>query len=188
MPSTDRLMETRSLVPLSVQLARRWVVDYFNSHDSSVCAAFITPDYALRIGEYVFAGRDTQWLPAVQKQMDQFPGMGMTVHQVLANEHHAAVSFTEHGASGGAGGPRACWSGVAIYHCNGEQLDGCVAQEDYMAHSRQLRSGLPDPIAAPAPAPWDTVSLASDPQAENVVRQWLDQDWPRPPGQVVCDD
>ena len=26
-----------------VQLLRRWVVDYFNSHDSSVAAAFIVP-------------------------------------------------------------------------------------------------------------------------------------------------
>ena len=54
-----------------VQLLRRWVVDYFNSHDRSVACEFILPSYALEIGDYVFAGRDEQWLPAVDQQMQE---------------------------------------------------------------------------------------------------------------------
>ncbi len=172
----------------TVALARRWVVDYFNRHDASAAREFTTPDYTLLIGEYRFAGRDEQWLPAVQKQMDTFPGLGMTVHQVVASPDRAAVLFTQHGASGGNGGRIACWSGVAIYRSNGQQLSGCVAQEDYMTRQRQLKSGVADIIEAPAPAPWDTVALPPDAQAEAVVRQWLTKSWPSSVAGVRCDD
>jgi len=77
-------MSSASLVSSSpVQLMRRWAVDYFNSHDASVAHEFIVPSYTLEIGDYTFAGRDEQWLPAVQQQMQAFPGMGMTVHQLI---------------------------------------------------------------------------------------------------------
>ena len=171
-----------------VHLARRWVVDYFNSHDASAAHEFATPDYTLHIGEYTFAGRDAQWLPAVQKQMDTFPGLGMTVHQVLAGSSRVAVLFTQHGASGGGDGRRTCWSGVAIYRSNGQQLTGCVAQEDYQTRQRQLKSGVADLIDPPAPAPWDTAVLPPDAQAEAVVRQWLSTSWPSTVSGVRCDD
>ena len=192
-----------------VHLARRWVVDYFNSHDASAAREFATPGYTLRIGEYTFAGRDAQWLPAVQKQMDTFPGLGMTVHHVLAGADRVAVLFTQHGASGGSGGrlsrradPKAhspearsaegsrvaCWSGVAIYLSDGQQLCGCVAQEDYMTRQRQLKSGVADVVEAPAPAPWDTPVLPPDREAEAVVSRWLTGSWPSPIAGVRCDD
>jgi len=186
MASADS-MTVASQPPCSVvQLARRWVVDYFNRHDASAAREFVAPDYALRIGEYTFAGRDAQWLPAVQKQMDLFPGLGMTVHQVLAGTDQVAVWFSQHGVA--AGGRVACWSGVAIYQSNGQQLTGCVAQEDYMTRQRQLKSGVGDPLDAPTPAPWDTVPLPPDLQAEAVVRQWLSQSWPLADAAVRCDD
>lgn len=171
-----------------VELARQWVVDYFNRHDDSAAPAFATENYTLHIGEYIFAGRDMQWLPAVRKQMEIYPGLGMTVHQVLAGKDRVAVLFTQHGASGGIGGRVTCWSGVAIYRSNGQQLTGCVAQEDYMTRQRQLKSGVPDTIEAPTPAPWDTASLPADPQAEAVVRQWLTASWPGNIAGVRCDD
>jgi hypothetical protein len=169
-------------------LMRRWVVDYFNRQDASACAQFIAPDYALRIGETVFAGRDTQWLPAVDKQFQTFPGMGMTVHQVLVGSDRVATLFSEHGASGGVGGRMAVWSGVGIYRSNGSQLTGCVAQEDYMTRLRQLKSGVADPVEPPAVAPWDTVAMPPDLQAERVVRNWLAQSWPVADSSVRCDD
>ncbi|MBL8339450.1 MAG: ester cyclase [Rhodoferax sp.] len=171
-----------------VQLARRWVVDYFNRQDAAAARAFITPDYALEIGDVVFAGRDTAWLPAVAKQMETFPGMGMTVHQVLAGTDRVAVCFTEHGASGGPGGRVAVWSGVAIYRSNGTQLTGCVAQEDYLTRLRQLKSGQADPVDPPAAAPWDALALPPDPAAEAAVRRWLMGSWPHPEAAVRCDD
>ena len=138
------MTQTRLAPHPAVQLARRWVVDYFNSQDVAAAREFIAPEYALEIGDHLFDGRDTQWLPAVAQQFAQFPGMGMTVHQVVAGsgskEGHVAVCFSEHGASGGPGGPTAVWSGVGIYRAERERLVGCCAQEDYATRSRQLRS------------------------------------------------
>ena len=42
----------------ALPLLRRWVNDYFNRHDDAAARAFIAPDYALHIGDVVFAGRD----------------------------------------------------------------------------------------------------------------------------------
>ena len=186
------MSQTRSMPHPAVQLARRWVVDYFNGQNEAAARAFIAPEYALEIGDHVFDGRDTQWLPAVAQQFAQFPGMGMTVHQVLvgsgSKEGRVAVCFSEHGASGGPGGPIAVWSGVGIYRAEGERLVGCCAQEDYMTRSRQLRSGVCDAVDAPAPAPWDSVPLRSNLEAEAVVCRWLQQSWPAAPASVRVDD
>ena len=178
--------------PPSVLLARQWVVNYFNAQSDEAARGFIAPDYALDIGDHLFSGRDTQWLPAVAQQFAQFPGMGMTVHQVLPGSgeqaDRVAVCFSEHGASGGAGGPVAVWSGVAIYYAQGERLVFCCAQEDYTTRGRQLRQGTPDPVDPPAPAPWDTPALGASPEAETVVRHWLSQSWPRVSAGVRVDD
>jgi len=175
-----------------VALARRWVVDYFNGQSDEAAREFIWPEYALEIGDYLFDGRDTQWLPAVRQQFEQFPGMGMTVHQVLPGSDdkadRVAVWFSEHGAAGGPGGKAAAWSGVAIYRARGERLVGCCAQEDYFTRSRQLRAGCTDAIDPPAAAPWDTLPQGANPAAESVVRQWLTCAWPAAVAEVRVDD
>lgn len=168
-----------------VALARRWVVDYFNRHDDSAAREFIAPGYTLRIGDTTFAGRDDQWLPAVRQQFDLFPGLGMTVHQVLPGSGRVAVWFSEHGASGGR---VAAWSGVAIYRSEAGRLVGCVAQEDYTTRLRQLKSGVADAVDPPAAAPWDAEALPPQADAEAVVRQWLQQSWPISVNAVRCDD
>lgn len=180
MPSTEN-------PPPILGLMRRWVLDFFNCHDASVCRDILAPDYVLRIGDHTISGRDAQYVPAVQQQLDQFPGLGMTVHRVLVGQDQIALQFTEHGASGGPGGRVACWSGVALYRSQGAQLVGCVAQEDYLARQRQLKSGMADPIDRPAPAPWDEAAHAPDPHAEEVVQRWLRHPWPAA-RHVACDD
>jgi hypothetical protein len=182
------MADPASPVPPSVRLARRWVVDYFNSQDEAAAREFCDEDYTLHIGHTVFAGRDAQWLPAVRLQMDRFPGLGMTVHQVVASDSRAAVLFTQHGTDGGPGGRVTCWGGIAIYERRGERLSGCVAQEDYMTRQRQLKSGSPDPVDPPSPNPWDTVLHAADPRAEQVVRDWLEGAWPKEPPVRVDDE
>ncbi|MGV0818158.1 nuclear transport factor 2 family protein [Martelella sp. AMO21009] len=167
----------------ALALVRRWVVDYFNSHDSAAAREFCAPDYALSIGDVVLAGRDEVWLPAVEIQMRNFPGMGMTVHQTVTGEGWAAVWFSEHGASKGKA---AVWSGVAIYRTDGKVLTGCVAQEDYMTRRRQLKSGVADPVDPPAVAPWDVEAQPRNAEAEAIVAQWLQGAWPR--DGAICDD
>ncbi len=171
----------RSALPL----LRRWVVDYFNRHDEVAARAFIAPEYALHIGNLVFAGRDESWLPAVAEQMRLFPGLGMTVHQTLAGEDWAAVWFSEHGATNGR---VACWSGVAIYFRDGERLTHCIAQEDYMTRQRQLKSGVADGIEPPAAAPWDVAPLPRNEAGEDLVRHWLNGSWPTGTPAIRCDD
>ena len=116
---------------VALRLARRWIVDYFNSHDSAAAREFITPEYVLEIGDYIFAGHDERWLPAVAEQMRLFPGLGMTVHHVVPAADRVAVYFSEHGASDGRA---AVWSGVGIYRSRGTRLVSCVAQEIGRAH------------------------------------------------------
>ena len=54
------------------------------------------PDYRLRIGDAVIAGRDEQYLPAVQSQFEQFPGLTMTIHRVIASPDRAALWLLAH--------------------------------------------------------------------------------------------
>ncbi len=189
---SQALQRPQALACTPVQLARRWVVEYFNGQSDEAARAFIAPGYALEIGDYLFDGRDTQWLPAVRQQFNQFPGMGMTVHQVVAGSgdkaDRVAVCFSEHGAAGGPGGKAAAWSGVGIYRARGDQLVGCCAQEDYTTRARQLRAGTTDPVDPPAAAPWDTLPLGSNPQAEAVACAWLAQSWPQAQAAVRVDD
>lgn len=168
----------------TLALLRRWVVDYFNRHDSDAARDFCAPDYALSIGDVVLSGRDDVWLPAVEVQMRNFPGLGMTVHQTIAGEGWAAIWFSEHGASKSKA---AVWSGVGIYRSDGDVLTGCVAQEDYFTRRRQLKSGTCDPVDAPMAAPWDVGLAPSNPEAEASVLAWLEGSWPLPGG-VRCDD
>ena len=164
---------------------KRWVVNYFNQHSDEAAREFIAPDYKLEIGDVVFAGRDTQWLPAVQQQFKLFPSLSMTVHQAIAGENWAAAWFSEHGASDGKS---ACWSGVAIYIHDGEKLIRCVAQEDYFTRHRQMKSGVSDHLEAPAVAPWDLPQEAPNQEAMGIVSQWLNKSWPPSEKLVRCDD
>ena len=166
-------------------LLRRWVTDYFNRHDAAACADFIAANYSLHIGDTVFVGRDSEWLPAVDRQMQSFPGLAMTVHRVVSGPGWAAACFSEHGASDGRA---ACWSGVGIYFSDGERLIRCIAQEDYMTRARQLKSGRPDPVEPPAVAPWDGVPGLPNPEAETVVRDWLGTSWPLETASIRVDD
>ena len=169
----------------TLALLRRWVVDYFNSHDPAACADFVAPDYRLHIGDTLFAGRDTEWLPAVDTQMALFPGLGMTVHRTLCGPGWAGVYFSEHGATEGGA---AVWSGIAIYRSDGTRLTSCVAQEDYMTRQRQLKNGTVDPVEPPAVAPWDSKACAPDPAAQTAVRDWLQTGWPLTDASIRVDD
>lgn len=170
---------------LALSLLRRWVVEYFNGHNADAARQFIASDYALSIGDVVFAGRDDAWLPAVDVQIKAYPGLGMTVHQTLTGDGWAAVWFSEHGETEGIA---AVWSGVGIYRADDKVLTGCVAQEDYMTRRRQLKSGVADAVDPPAVAPWDTQPKPANPEAEVVVRDWLAGGWPCAETAVRCDD
>jgi SnoaL-like domain len=171
-----------------VKLAHGFTVDFFNGHNVSACTRIMAPDYSLRLGDFLIDGRDAQYMPALQQQFEQFPGIVMTAHKVVCNGDRIALHVTEHGASGGVGGRVAAWTAIALYRWNGTQLSSCLAQEDYASRRRQLKSGVADPIDPPMAAPWDIAPSEPNHVAEQQVTEWLQTSaWMTTP-QVVVDD
>jgi hypothetical protein len=158
-----------------IDALRKFAVSFMTGHDPSVCTQIMDPAYCLTIGRHVLAGRDDIYLPAVVKQLGMFPGLTMTVHDVIAAPGHAAFHFSEHGASGGAGGPVARWGGIALFQWNGTVFTSCVANEDYASRRRQVKSGISEPVPVAHIAPWDSPIGTPNAVAEAVVREWLHQ-------------
>lgn len=152
---------------------RGFAVDFLTSHDTSAVEWVMDPAYRLSISGHVFDGRDAQYLPATAAQLDQFPGLTVTVHDTILGTAGVAMRFTEHGASLRDEGRVAAWRGITVFELHDGRLAKGWAEEDYFARKRQLRSGTPDAVAAPELAPWDGPVLAPDPEAEAVVRAWL---------------
>lgn len=169
-----------------VALMRRYVVDYTNRHDTSVCAELMEPDYTLRMGAHALAGRDESYVPAARRQFEQFPGLGLTVHDIVTNGDRLAMRFSEHGASTRHGEAAAAWAGLGLYRWNGRRLTENWVEQDYLARRRQLAGGGPDPVAAPAVAPWDVTAGPPDAGAERAVRDWVAAGCP--PAGVNWDD
>ncbi|GAA3522904.1 hypothetical protein GCM10022222_00990 [Amycolatopsis ultiminotia] len=162
---------TTSISPI-VEVARRFAIDWLDRADTSVPPTIMTPGYVVHIGDVELEG-----LPAYTDgtvgQLRQFPGLGLTVHEVVTDGERLALVFTEHGASTKHSGNAAAWSGVALFRWDGERLVENWTQEDYYARRRQLAEGVPDVIRPPAPAPWTTQPRSSDPGIERVVQDWL---------------
>jgi predicted ester cyclase len=175
-----------------VALMRRYCVDYTNAQDLSVCDELMVPSYTLHMGGYHLTGRDEAYKSAVAAQFEQFPGLCLTVHELAASGDRLAMRFSEHGASARHGGNAAAWSGLGLYRWNGERLVENFVEQDYYARRRQLISGVPDAVEAPAVAPWDTVAEQSQDEALATVRAWLchtaSSDALAAPAGLRCDD
>lgn len=152
---------------------RGFAIDFLTSHDLGAVDWVMDPAYRLSIGGHLFDGRDEQYLPATAAQLDQFPGLVVTVHDVILGDDGVAMRFTEHGASLRDGGRIAAWRGITLFRLAGDRLAHGWAEEDYFARKRQLKSGTADAVAPPALAPWDQPVLPADPATEAAVRAWL---------------
>jgi hypothetical protein len=51
-----------------------------------------------------------------------------------------------------------------------------------------MKSGICDPLEAPAVAPWDVTQEAPNPEAMVIVKDWLNGAWPPAQKSVRCDD
>lgn len=165
------------MTPLAAAL-RGFAVAFLAAGDVAACRRHMAPDYRLDIAGTTLAGRDDQYLPAVQRQFSQFPGLGITVHDVLLGDDGAALHFTEHGASTRHAGAVAAWRGVAVFRWDGRRLTRGWAEEDYAGRARQLAGDGPDPVPPPHPAPWDEASQLPGPGVGDVVTAWLRDDGP----------
>jgi predicted ester cyclase len=157
-----------------VALMRRYCIDYTARHDLSVCDDIMDPGYALHMGTHDLAGRDEAYKLAAAAQFRQFPGLCLTVSEIICSGDRLALRFTEHGASVKHDGARAAWAGIGLYRWDGQRLLENYVEQDYLARRRQLAEGRPDPVEPPAVAPWDARSLPADLAAEEAVRAWLD--------------
>lgn len=162
------------MVGQPLALVRRWAVDWLNSHDPAVLPDILADGYVLRIGGVELAGLDA-YREATIAALRQFPGLVLTVHDILSDGDRAAVRFTEHGASLRHECRVAAWRGIALFRGDGERLTQTYAEEDYAARRRQLGDGQPDPLEPPHVAPWDVTMQDSDGAAERTVRTWLDE-------------
>lgn len=169
-----------------IPLVRRWAIDWLASHDPSACDTVFAPDYRLRIGSVSLEGRDA-YREGTLGQLANYPGLLITVHEVIASGDLAAVHFTEHGAAAHRGGALAAWTGIVLHRGRDGVLVESWAEEDYAARQRQLVSGEPDDILPPAIAPWDSEELPADPDAEAAVREWLAAG-PAPSDSILFDD
>lgn len=160
---------------LSVQarVLRGFAIDFLTAHDPGAVEWVMAADYRLSIGGFLLAGRDDRYLPATAAQLDQFPGLTVTVHDTILGTDGVAMRFTEHGASLRDGGRIAAWRGITLFRLQDDRLAYGWAEEDYFARKRQLKGGVADAVAAPALAPWDAPVLPPDPATETAVRDWL---------------
>ncbi|MCW2581471.1 MAG: hypothetical protein JWQ53_261 [Klenkia sp.] len=154
------------------RLAQRFTIDWLDRADATVPPQIMAPGYQVHIGDVELDGLDA-YTPATVGQLEQFPGLQLTVHSLVLTEERLALHFTEHGASVRHDLRGAAWTGVALFAWDGEVLTENWTQEDYAARRRQLADGVPDTIGPPAVAPWTTAPAAPDPAAEDVVRAWL---------------
>jgi predicted ester cyclase len=153
-------------------LARRFVIDWLDRADADVPPQIMVPGYQVHIGDVELDGL-AAYVPATVGQLEQFPGLQLTVHDLVHTGDRLAMHFTEHGASLRHDLRGAAWTGVALFRWDGDRLTENWTQEDYAARRRQLADGQPDIVGAPMVAPWTVPPAAPDPAAEEVVRAWL---------------
>ena len=171
-----------------VSLMKRYVIDYLQCQNPAVCAQIMEPDYMLYMGGSHLGPRDEVYIPAVVRQLEQFPGLGMTVNEIMLNGDRLAMRFSQHGASVRHEGRQAAWSGIGLYRWNGVKLTSNFAIEDYYSRKQQLGVGVSESVESPAVAPWDARVQPSDLAAEHAVRAWLATGMPFAEHNVHVDD
>ncbi len=157
----------------SARLLRGFAVDFLTAHNVAAVETIMEPDYSLSIGGFLLSGRDDSYLPATAAQLEQFPGLCVTVHDTVIGPDAVAMRFTEHGASGRHGGRLSTWGGVTLFRIENGRLHRGWAEEDYFARKRQLASGACDVVKSPHPAPWDAPCEAPDAAVEALASAWL---------------
>ena len=155
------------------ELLRRFAVHWLSCADPEAARTIFDDDYVMEIGGFVARGREDAYLPASTGQLARFPGLLVTVHDVVLAPGRAALRFTEHGPSAKEGEGAAAWRGVSLFAWDGARLTHNVTEEDYAGRRRQLLSGVADPVEGPATAPWAAVPAGPDPAVERTLRRVL---------------
>lgn len=170
-----------ALTPMT-ELLRTYAFAYTAMHDFRASDRIMTADYVLHMGPLAIRGRGEEYQPATQRQYDQFPGLGFTVHRLVSNGERAALHFSEHGRSVYVDA-EAAWQGVSLYRWNHERLTECRVEQDYYSRRQQLASGQPLQVLPPGRDPWTGVERPASSSAEDRALEWLaSPDWRTAPG------
>lgn len=176
MPVTD--FASASNVPEALVAFRRYVSDFVNRHDFGALPRVMQPGYELLTSGHRITGRDGSYREAVARQLEQFPGLQFTVHDLFVAGQSIGVRFSEHGRSSRHDGAAATWASIAIYDVRDGLLARCTIEQDYMARRAQLEGGSPNLVDRVAIAPWDEVEAADDEGALKAAADWLESgDW-----------
>lgn len=157
----------------AARLLRGFAIDFLTAHNAAAAEWVMDPGYCLSIGGHLFEGRDDSYLPATLAQLEQFPGLCVTVHDVILGTDAMAMRFTEHGISIRQPGRGAAWGGITLFRTSGGRLRHGWAEEDYFARKRQLKTSVCDAILPPQQTPWDQPVLAPDAATEAAAQRWL---------------
>lgn len=166
-----------------LDLMRRYVYGFVNSHDSEVARLIMTKDYRLHMGSDTLYGRDGAYIPAVSHQLTQFPELTLSLHELVTDGTMTALLFSEHGWSASHPGKAACWRGVSIYRAESGRLAECWVEQDHFGRRAQLVNGVADPVAPVAIDPWsghEPLSSPLEPTARAALERWADElsHWP----------
>jgi len=171
-----------------IALMRRYVIDYTNSHDQSVCDEIMEPDYVFHMSGMTFRSRDDDYKPAVKRLFEEMPGLCLAIHGFVTNGNRLAMLFSEHGASIPHDRRLSAWGGIGLYKWNGRRLTENYVEQDYLARFDQLNSGRPHPLEPLHLDPWFIGALPPNPPAEEIVRSWLQRGDLRDAAKATIDD
>ena len=157
----------------AARLVRGFAIDFLTAHNPAAAEWVMDPAYCLSIGGILLDGRDASYLPATLAQLEQFPGLCVTVHDVILGDEVLALRFTEHGVSIRNPGRAAAWGGITLFRISEGRLRHGWAEEDYFARKRQLKTRVCDHILPPQQAPWDEPVLPPNAVTEAAARRWL---------------
>ena len=166
---------------------RTWAVNWLAGQDAAAAAACLDANYELQIGPFTLGPRSA-YIEATLGQLERYPGLGVTVHDILTDGQHTVVRLSEHGPSTRHDGAVASWRVVAVFEHAEDRIVRGWAEEDYWARRRQLTADLADPIDPPAAAPWSTTAQEPEPGVADAVRQWVAAGAPALPGLLRDDE
>lgn len=152
---------------------RQWAVNWLAGGDVDAAQQCLAEDYVLQIGAFTLTPRSA-YVDGTVTQLARYPGLGVTVHDLITDGRRTVVRLSEHGSSVRNDGATASWRVVAVFEQDGGVITRGWAEEDYWGRRRQLAAGTPDPVDRPAIAPWSTAVVAAEPGVAEVVRDWIE--------------
>lgn len=167
---------------------QRYIEDYCNHHDTSVCLDIMDPSYVVHIAGRSHAGRDDRYIPAAAAAFANFPDLRLSVHELHTNGDRLVMRFSERGRNRETDRV-AAWGGIGLYDWNGVALISNWVEQDYESRRQQVEGERPtDALDAVPSDPWEVQVLPSDPEALDVGVSWLRSGNLLAADEVIVDD